>query len=311
MIFSKFPSLRFHVPETVEFDSAVPFTEINGYKFHTEIYGQPESAPVVVVHGGPGQGFHYLTTLKKLSIQYRVIFYDQRGAGLSPRVDQQQLTIEQNLKDLEGIVRHFSGGEKVKLIAHSWGGQLVIGLLSRHPELISQAVVVEPLFLYPGEPVIEWVKIFRRWNSFWKIAPFLFYYPFVKKQDGHEANDFIATKIANQKSAGPPYNCKAERLPSNAFIRLGYSAHKYILQPIIDHPESFTLDLTRSIYHYQGDLLLISSECSFFGSTYQEKYHLPKLPAQTRHLKAEDMGHNLLTLNAEWSLKIMENFFTA
>jgi len=105
-----------------------------------------------------------------------------------------------------------------------------------------------------------------------------------KKEDGHEGYDYLATKIANQNS-GPPYNCKGQRLPPHTFLRLGYEAHKSLLQPVIDHPESFTIDLTDGICNYHGDLMLISSGCSFFGSDYQQKYHIEKLPPQTVHVK--------------------------
>jgi len=43
-----------HVPRTVAFDDSLPYTEINGYRFHTEIFGKPESTAIIVVHGGPG-----------------------------------------------------------------------------------------------------------------------------------------------------------------------------------------------------------------------------------------------------------------
>ncbi|MGZ3790614.1 MAG: hypothetical protein ACXVLQ_19075 [Bacteriovorax sp.] len=43
-----------HVPRTIQFDDSIPYTKINNYKFHTEIFGRPESTSVIVVHGGPG-----------------------------------------------------------------------------------------------------------------------------------------------------------------------------------------------------------------------------------------------------------------
>jgi len=46
-----------------------------------------------------------------------------------------------------------------------------------------------------------------------------------------------------------------------------------------------------------------------FGFDFQEKYHIPKLPVQTIHTKAENMGHNMLTLNSAWSLKVLNDFF--
>lgn len=302
------PAFRLRVPQTIAFNDALPYTQINGYRFHTEVYGEPESTPVLVVHGGPGQGFQYMKALQSLSGTYRVVFYDQRGAGLSPRVDTEQLTLQQNLDDLHTLVQHFSGGKKVKLIGHSWGGLLVVGYLSKHPEEVSQAVVIEPLFLYPGAPVKAWVKQFKQWTSAWKIAPYLIAYPFIIKEDGQEGYDYIATKIAND-SEGPPYNCTGQRLPPHTFQRLGYKAYQCILQPVIKHPESFTQDQTEGLTNYRGELMLISSACSFMGTHYQETYHLSKLPSQTIHVKAQNMGHNLLTLDPGWSLQVIENFF--
>lgn len=298
-----------HVPKTVQFDHSLPYTEIDGYKYHMEIFGKPEAPPVIVVHGGPGQGYEYMKSLKDLSKDYRVIFYDQRGAGLSPRVDKKDLTLEQNLDDLDSIVEHFSNGKKVKLIGHSWGGLLVVGYLSKHPEKVSQAVVIEPAFLYPGAPVKEWVEKFKKFLSIWNIAPSLIEYPFVKKEDGQEGFDYVATKLANQNRAGPPYNCDSQSIPPDTFQRLGYEAYNSIFQPIVDNPDSFTYDLTDGISKYHGDLMLISTECSILGHEFQEKYNIPKLPVQTIHVKAENTGHNVLTFNPEWSLQTIAKFF--
>lgn len=129
-----------HVPRTVQFDASLPYTEIEGYKFHTEIFGKPESTPVIVVHGGPGGDYEYLKPLQNLSQNYRVIFYDQRRTGLSPRADKRLITLEQNLDDLHSIVKHFSNGGKVKLIGHSWGGMLIVAYLSKYPEWSLQTI---------------------------------------------------------------------------------------------------------------------------------------------------------------------------
>lgn len=299
-----------HVPRTIQFDATLPHTEIKGYKFHTEIFGKPESTPVIVVHGGPGQGYEYMKSLRDLSKDYRVIFYDQKGAGLSPRVDKKYLTLEQSLDDLHSIVDHFSDGGKVKLIGHSWGAMLVIGYLSKHPEKVSQAVVVEPSFLYPGAPVKEWTEKFKKGVlSSWDIAQYAIAYPFVVKEDGQEGYDYVATKLANQDRPGPPYNCKGQGIPPDTFQRLGYETYNSIFQPIIDNPDSFTYDLTNGISNFHGDLMLISSECSILGHEFQEKYTLPRLPPQTVHVKAANTGHNVLTLNPEWSLQTIAKFF--
>ena len=308
LLLSFFPWL--HVPRTVQFDASLPYTEILGYKFHTEIFGKPEAIPVIVVHGGPGGDYGYLKPLQRLSKDYRVIFYDQRGTGLSPRVDKKYLTVEQNLDDLRAIVEHFSNGKKVKLIGHSWGGMLVVGYLSKYPEKVSQAVIVEPGILYPESAKAD-VKIIKDSQSIrdvFALARYVAMYPFVRKEDGQEGYDYVMSGMMGRGQSGPPYQCVGQAMPPGSFLRPGYEAMNNTVMTMLDNPELFTYDLTDGISRYRGDLMLISSECSAIGYAYQEKYHVRKLPAQTVHVKATGMGHNMLTLYPEWSLKTIEAF---
>jgi proline iminopeptidase len=54
---------------------------------------------------------------------------------------------------------------------------------------------------------------------------------------------------------------------------------------------------------------MLSSECSFIGYPYQQQFHMPSMPAQTVHVQAVAMGHNMLTLNAAWSMAVIGRFF--
>ena len=299
------------IPKTIEHDETLPFTEINGYKFHTETYGDSVATAVIVIHGGPGGDFQYLKPLQELSYGHRVIFYDQRGNGLSPRVDKSQLTLESNLEDLHALINHFSNGEKVKLIGHSWGGMLAVAYLSKYPQNVSQAVVIEPgtLNLESAQAFVEKMKASQSISAVFALIGYISVYPFVEKQDGHEGFDYVMTKILNLNKPGPPYQCEEQSMPENAFLRGGYEAFDNMLKPVMDKPESFQYDLTENIQQYRGDLMLISSECSEFGYEFQQQYHLPKLPPQTIHQLAENMGHNMITLNPRWSVETIESFF--
>ncbi|MGF1722503.1 alpha/beta hydrolase [Vibrio kyushuensis] len=298
------------MPSTVEHDSSLSFTEVNGYKFHTVDQGSEHNSVVIVVHGGPGGDHQYLKTLTPLSDSHHVIFYDQRGAGLSPRVDKAQLTIEQNLDDLDSIVDHFAHDKKVILIGHSWGGMLVTGYLSKHPEKVSHAVVVEPGMLYPdsAEVFIKKMKSSRSFFDALALVRHSFVYPFIQKTDGHEGFDYVMTKLLNRGEPGAPYQCENESMSADAFKRAGYDAFNNMLSPIMSNPELFAHDLTDGIDTYEGNIMLVSSECSYFGYEFQKNYHLPKLPTQTQHVQAKGMGHNMLTLNPDWSLKIIRGF---
>ena len=57
-----------------------------------------------MLYGGPGNDYRYLLSLKALADDYFVVFYDQRGTGLSPRVDVKEHTIENMINDLNNII---------------------------------------------------------------------------------------------------------------------------------------------------------------------------------------------------------------
>ena len=97
------------VPTTVENDPSLEFVELQGYKFHVRTYGDKNMPPVIVVHGGPGGDSKYLYPIQDLARNQYVIFYDQRGTGLSPRINKETLTLESSLEDLHKLVSHYGG----------------------------------------------------------------------------------------------------------------------------------------------------------------------------------------------------------
>ena len=109
------------VPPTVADDPTLPHVTLDGVTFHDEEFGDPADQTVIVLHGGPGADYRYLLPLQDLADDYHVVFYDQRGAGLSPRVDPAELTAQSSIDDLDLIVDHYGGGQPVYLIGHSWG----------------------------------------------------------------------------------------------------------------------------------------------------------------------------------------------
>jgi len=300
------------VPKTVQYDNSLAFTEISDYRFHTLIMGEQQDSVVIVVHGGPGGDYQYLKSLSPLAENHQVIFYDQRGSGLSPRVDKSQLTIEQNLEDLNALVDHFSATNKVKLIGHSWGGMLVSGYLSSYPEKVSHAVIVEPGMLYPesAQAFVTKMNNSQSISSMFALLRHMSVYPLVKKNDGDEGFDYVMTKLLNRNESGSPYQCEGQSMPTDIFVRGGFEAFNNMLKPVMQDPALFSYDLTDGIKNYYGQLMMISSECSEFGFEFQQQYHQPKMPEQMIHVKAENMGHNMLTLNPEWSLDIIAPFLT-
>ncbi len=138
------------VPKTVDEDPSLPAIDLPGTKLHAEVFGS-ETAPVIVVlHGGPGHDYRGLLGLRnpidgvRLEDRHRVVFFDQRGCGLSRRHDGDEMTIEKYEEDLTAILERFSPGRPVVLLAKSWGAMYGSWYIGRHPDRIAGAVLMEP-----------------------------------------------------------------------------------------------------------------------------------------------------------------------
>lgn len=132
------------VPRTVADDPSLPAAVVDGVRLHVRTFGEPSHPTVIVVHGGPGDDSRYLLPLAALADRYRVVFYDQRGSGLSERVPDEKLTLDGFYAELDGMVDRFGGGRPVRLVGHSWGAMLASGYAARHPEKLSHLVLAEP-----------------------------------------------------------------------------------------------------------------------------------------------------------------------
>lgn len=74
------------VPKTVDQDSALPGLDRNGTRLHTETFGLPTDPLLVILHGGPGGDYRSMLAARAFAADgFHVVFYDQRGTGLSKR----------------------------------------------------------------------------------------------------------------------------------------------------------------------------------------------------------------------------------
>jgi proline iminopeptidase len=136
------------VPKTVDEDSSLPSITVNGAQLHSEAFGSPDSAMIVVLHGGPGSDYRYLLKCKDFANQgYRVVFYDQRGSGLSQRFPKSSYkSVEIMTDEVGGVIAHYrtSPTQKVFLLGHSWGAMLATAYVNEHPTAIDGLILCEP-----------------------------------------------------------------------------------------------------------------------------------------------------------------------
>lgn len=97
--------------------------------------------PLLFLHGGPGAWSRSFEELggKCLEDSFRMIYLDQRGCGRSDFPNDNNYSLGRVLKDIEELREHLNISD-LNIIAHSFGGILLINYLIKYPENVSKAV---------------------------------------------------------------------------------------------------------------------------------------------------------------------------
>jgi len=133
------------VARTVVEDPSLPAIELAGTRFHAETFGSPANPPLIFLHGGPGGDYRDLLRLRPLlEDDYFLVFWDQRGAGLSRRHDAADIDLDVYLSDLDAIIDHYAPAAPPVIVGHSWGGMFATAYLDRRPDRIAAVVMLEP-----------------------------------------------------------------------------------------------------------------------------------------------------------------------
>jgi proline iminopeptidase len=121
------------------------------HELHIEECGNPDGLPVVFLHGGPGAGVSPYHRRFFDPARYRIVLFDQRGAGKStPHAELRDNTTGHLVSDIEAI-REFFGIERWVVFGGSWGSTLALAYAQTHPERVL-GLVLRGIFLgRPGE----------------------------------------------------------------------------------------------------------------------------------------------------------------
>jgi proline iminopeptidase len=118
----------------------------DGNQVYWETCGNPDGKPLVVLHGGPGQGCNAQMRDAYDLQRYRVVLYDQRGCGRStpsaadPATDMRVNTTAHLVADLE-LLRGHLGIDRWLLRGASWGCTLALAYAQRYPHRVSEIVL--------------------------------------------------------------------------------------------------------------------------------------------------------------------------
>ncbi|MDX2028984.1 MAG: prolyl aminopeptidase [Alphaproteobacteria bacterium] len=104
------------------------------HNLYWEECGNPKGVPVVFLHGGPGAGATPTHRRFFNPDDWRIIIFDQRGAGRSRPLGETRLnTTELLVQDIETLRQH-RGVERWHVFGGSWGSTLALSYAQTHPE---------------------------------------------------------------------------------------------------------------------------------------------------------------------------------
>lgn len=245
------------VPRTVDEDLSLPSFPVNGTLLHVQTFGQPTDPIIVMIHGGPGGDYRSLLEARSFSSDgFFVIFYDQRGTGLSRREEAGQFDdVQIMIDDLDALISSFrqSPDQKVFLIGHSWGAMLATGYIDQYPGKIDGVILAEPGgFTWPQTE--EYLSKSNHINLFSEaLNDAVFPEQIFIGRDEHEIWDYKATFFFSFENA--PGNVIGNAGPYPFWRSGAISA-----ETMIGYAESVGFDFTTHIHQYDTRVLFLYSE---------------------------------------------------
>ncbi|HMB77628.1 MAG TPA: prolyl aminopeptidase [Kiloniellaceae bacterium] len=145
------------------------------HSLYWEVSGNPQGVPVLFLHGGPGAGASADHRRFFDPSHYRIVIFDQRGAGRSlPLADVTDNTTQHLIADIE-LLREQLRIERWQVFGGSWGSTLALAYAEAHPARVS-ALVLRGIFLC-RQREIDWFltgmrQIFpEAWRRFIDFLP--------------------------------------------------------------------------------------------------------------------------------------------
>ncbi len=145
------------------------------HSLYWEVSGNAEGVPVVFLHGGPGAGASANHRRYFDPAYWRIIIFDQRGAGRSkPLGELRDNTTQHLVADIEQLRGHL-GVERWLMFGGSWGSTLALAYGEAHPERCL-GLVLRGIFLC-RQREIDWFLYDMRtvfpeaWRRFAEFLP--------------------------------------------------------------------------------------------------------------------------------------------
>lgn len=287
------------VPKTVIEDPTLPSITIHDAKLHAQAFGHEDSTLIICLHGGPGANFRYLLNCKSLADKgYRVVFYDQRGSGLSQRFDKEwylshgaDALNKIYYDDLRAIISHYKTqpSQKVVLLSQSWGSMLGVAFTGKYPNEITGLILAEPGGLKWND-VLEYVsnsRSFKLWSEALNDVTYLDQF-ISGKENQHQILDYKMSLISSSNDIVG--DIKSD-LGANGIYYKSVRDGAVISTAMFEIGENLKPDFYEGINQFQNKILFFySSNNKAYPDSWAEKVSSAIINKEV--VKVNNVGHS-------------------
>mgnify|MGYP001377154860 CR=1 FL=1 len=152
------------------------------HELYFEECGNANGQPVLFLHGGPGGGISERNRRYFDPLHYRIILFDQRGAGKStPFAELEENTTWDLVADIERLRQHLQVDRWI-VFGGSWGSTLALTYAIQHTDRVV-ALILRGIFLCRDEE-IQW--FYQRGASFLYPDQYAKYISVIPENERHD-----------------------------------------------------------------------------------------------------------------------------
>jgi proline-specific peptidase len=190
------------------------YADVNGIRICYEVAGEGE--PLLLVHGFGSKKESWIAQFPVLSKHFKVIRFDNRGAGKSDR-PKGVYTMEVFADDIKGLMDYLRI-EKANIAGWSLGGMIVQNMVLKYPERIKKVILINTNYGFPDEngPLVyknmrleeEKQKKIDHVKAFWDGARSGYYIKFRKEMEANPSKKWYglwsAEDLIEESIVDPP-----------------------------------------------------------------------------------------------------------
>ena len=137
----------------------MPTFSADGADLYYEVHGT--GAPILGIHGTPSSALLWVDAARELATVGRCIIYDRRGFFRSALPwPVATLDLDDHLTDAVALLDGLDASPAA-IVGRSTGGQIALGLASRHPDRVTALVLLEPALFTIDSQAADWAGRLR------------------------------------------------------------------------------------------------------------------------------------------------------